>query len=95
MDNEWHTANTMNQDCGVTSVTGRKEVIERADAKSLKKCRIRVQRTSYKLSRPGYMLRPSISAIASRLSAWSSLLALPFTPTVTSTPELPADGGLE
>jgi len=49
MNNEWHTANTMNQDCGVTSATGgQEEVIERADVKSLRKCRIQVQRTSYK-----------------------------------------------
>lgn len=49
MNNEWHT---MNLDCGVTSVTGGQEVIERADVKSLRKCRIQVQRTSYKSFTP-------------------------------------------
>lgn len=49
MNNEWHT---MNLDCGVTSATGGQEVIERADVKSLRKCRIQVQRTSYKSFTP-------------------------------------------
>jgi len=51
MNNEWHTVNNMNLDC-VTSATGRQEVIERADMKSLRKCRIQVQRTSYKSFTP-------------------------------------------
>jgi hypothetical protein len=52
MNNEWHTANTMKQDCGVTGATGGQEAIERADVKSLRKCRIQVQRTSYKSFTP-------------------------------------------
>jgi hypothetical protein len=51
MNNEWHTK-TMNQDCGVTSATGGEQVIERADVKSLRKCRIQVQRASYRSFTP-------------------------------------------
>jgi hypothetical protein len=45
MNNEWHTANIMNQDCGVTSATGGQEVIERARRREVLE---KVQNTSTK-----------------------------------------------
>ncbi len=68
MNNEWQTASTGSQDCDVTITTGQK-VIERADVKSLRKCKQTYKGHLTSFSRPAYMLRPSISAIASRLSA--------------------------
>jgi len=52
MNNEWHTANTINLDCGASSATGGQKVVARAEVKSLRKCKIQVQRTSYKSFTP-------------------------------------------